>query len=235
MPAAIATSCNHLWDLGDVGGHLAISGEGPLVQCLLDIPGGIRFQSIEADSCLKDLAKLLMECSSTLEVLNIHCFKDRKPSTFILTYQSTEWLSLVSPPTQRLPEFSVDLGYNGILGWFAFAVDFAELGILPPFLHRTLTSITSPHFSEFSLLLFQRSYGYNYKEGDSRRGISWGTGWEVVDEDLYAHAARRDDFQVVIQIVTGKSTVAAVEALFPRMKSKGSLVITQKPTLRPRW
>jgi len=113
-------------------------------------------------------------------------------------------------------------------------VDFAELGILPPFLHRTLTSITSPHFSEFSLLLFQSRYGYSHKEGDPRRGMSWRTGWEAVDEDLYALATRRDDFRVVIQIVTGKLAVATVETLFPRMKSKGSLVITQQTASRTR-
>jgi len=75
-----------------LGGHLTINGLGPLVRCLLDIPGGIRFQSIEASCCLEDLAKLLVECSSTLEVLNIHCFEDSKPGIFTLAYQSTEGL-----------------------------------------------------------------------------------------------------------------------------------------------
>ena len=48
----------------------------------------------------------------------------------------------------------------------------------------------------------------------------------MIDEDLYAHAARRDDFRFVVNIVAGESTEAAVEALFPRMKLKGSLMVT---------
>ena len=69
-----------------LGGHLALSGTGPLVQCLLDLPGGIRFHSIEARSQLKDLAKLLVACSSTLEILNIGCIESGKSSTLTLTH-----------------------------------------------------------------------------------------------------------------------------------------------------
>jgi len=61
-----------------LGGHLALSGTGPLVQCLLDLPGGIHFRSIDANSYLQDLAKLLTACSSTLEVLSIRCFESCK-------------------------------------------------------------------------------------------------------------------------------------------------------------
>jgi len=61
-----------------LGGHLVLRGGAPLVQCLLDLPGGVRFRSIEAISNQKDLAKLLAACSSTLEVLNIGCFESRK-------------------------------------------------------------------------------------------------------------------------------------------------------------
>jgi len=57
------------------GGHLVLRGGSSLVQCLLDLPGGIRFRSIEIDSDQKDSAKLLVACSSTLEVLNICCFE----------------------------------------------------------------------------------------------------------------------------------------------------------------
>ena len=125
---------------------------------------------------------------------------------------------------------SVDLESNGIFRRFELEVNFVELDILPPFLHGTLTSISSPHFSEFSLRLCQE---FNPTGGPGNRKTLWGIGWEVVDEDLYELAARRDDFRCAVQIVTGESTVAAVEALFPRMKSKGSMVITQ---LHPqRW
>ena len=63
-------------------GHLELIGMGPLVQCLLDLPGGIRFHSIEVRCHIKELAKLLVACSSTLEVLSIKCFEGCKCSTF---------------------------------------------------------------------------------------------------------------------------------------------------------
>jgi len=65
-------------------GRLILNGFGPLVQSLLGLPGGIRFHSIEARSHLQDLAELVVGCSSTLEVLIIHCFDNRKPSTSTL-------------------------------------------------------------------------------------------------------------------------------------------------------
>jgi len=116
-------------------------------------------------------------------------------------------------------------------------VDFAKLDILPPFLHKTLTSISSPHFSEFSLRLSQGFFEFDpngnpdrWKGGcDNRWEVrTWCAGWDVIDEDLYAHAAGRDDFRFTIEFVTGQSTEAAIEARFPRMKSNGSLVIIQR-------
>ena len=106
-------------------------------------------------------------------------------------------------------------------------MDFPELEILPPFLRKTLTSISSPHFSEFSLRLCQGWQDFKPRGGGNRRRV-WGTGWEVVDEDLYVHATRRDDFRFTVEILIGLSTVAAVEERFPRMESKGSLFITQQ-------
>ena len=66
------------------GGDLVLYGMGSVIPSLLDLPGGIRFQSIEADSHLKDLAKLLVACRSTLKVLKIRCFESGKPATLIL-------------------------------------------------------------------------------------------------------------------------------------------------------
>ena len=120
---------------------------------------------------------------------------------------------------------SLDLGHNRILRRFELTVDFAELDILPPFLHKALTSVSSPHFFEFSLVLDQGWHDLKPNGGGNHRRV-WGNGWEVVDEDLYAHSARRDDFRFTVKIVRGLSTVAAVEERFPRMKSKGSLLIT---------
>ena len=57
----------------------------PMIRCLLELPGGIRFRSIEADSHLRDLAKLLVACRSTLEVLRIRCFESSKSSTLTLS------------------------------------------------------------------------------------------------------------------------------------------------------
>ena len=127
---------------------------------------------------------------------------------------------------------SVSLGYNGILRRLEIAVDFAELDILPPFIHKALASISSPHFSEFFLRLTQGKFGFGHNGGNPGRGISWGTGWEVVDKELCAFAAGRDDFRFGVQILTGKSTEAEVEALFPRIKSKRALVVTQQ---KPWW
>jgi len=124
---------------------------------------------------------------------------------------------------------NVDLGRNGKFRRFELEVDFAELDILPPFLHKTLTSIWSPYFSEFSLRL---SRGALDGGGPSNRKTLWGAGWDVIDEDLYGYAVQSDGFRFVVQIVPGESTEAAVEALFPRMKANGSLFVTWQ---QPRW
>ena len=52
-------------------GHLHLSGPPHVVQWLVDLPGGIRFRSINVDRFLDDLEKLLAACSSTLEVFTI--------------------------------------------------------------------------------------------------------------------------------------------------------------------
>ena len=134
---------------------------------------------------------------------------------------------------------NVDLGSNKILKRFEFDVDFAELDILPPFLHKTLTSISSPHFSRFSLRLFQGFHEFDpngdgdWSSRDNKWEVrTWDAAWDIVDEDLYALAAGRNDFRFMVEFVKGQSTVAAVEARFPQMKSKGSLVIRQQ---KPRW
>ena len=126
---------------------------------------------------------------------------------------------------------SVNLGCNGILRQFEFAVDFAELDILPPFLHEALTSISSPHFSVFSLLLHQGLLEFKPHGGAKGRRV-WGTRWEAIDEELCARAAGRHDFRLEVEIVKGQSTVAAVEEHFPRMKSKGLLLVRQQ---QPKW
>jgi len=141
-------------------------------------------------------------------------------------------------PQERLREYyggrrsgdilSLDLGCNRILRRFELAVDFIELGVLPLFLHKALTSISSAHFSEFSLLLSQGLLDSDLNIRDGNVSKVWGSGWEVVDKDLYAHAVRRDDFRFTVEIVVGQTTVAAVGAHFPRMKLKGSLVVTQR-------
>ena len=63
------------------GGRLALDGFGSLVQSLLDLPGGTRFHSIKARSHPKDLAKLPVARSSTLEALRILCFDNGNSST----------------------------------------------------------------------------------------------------------------------------------------------------------
>ena len=72
------------------GGQLFLGGAGPLVQCLLDLPDGIHFHSIEVKTHLRDLAKLPVACSSTLEVLKIICAKGGKPRTLTLASRFTE-------------------------------------------------------------------------------------------------------------------------------------------------
>ena len=126
---------------------------------------------------------------------------------------------------------NISLGCNEVFRRFELQVNFAELHVLPPFLHKTLAPISSPHFSEFSLLLRQDFVETKTNGGATRRRV-WGTGWEVVDEVLCACAARRNGFRFTVEIVTGQSTRADVEAHFPRMKAKGSLLVTQR---QPRW
>lgn len=67
------------------GGNLVLRGCPPLVQCLLDISGGIRFRSIETVTCQKNLAKLLVACSSTLEILSIDCSESCESTTLTHT------------------------------------------------------------------------------------------------------------------------------------------------------
>jgi len=66
-----------------LGGHLVLDG-APFVQCLLDLIGDIHFRSIEVASSQKDLRKLLVACSSTLEDLSINCFESCRSATFNL-------------------------------------------------------------------------------------------------------------------------------------------------------
>jgi len=116
----------------------------------------------------------------------------------------------------------VALGSIKILKRLELVSHFEDVETLPQFLHNTLTSVSSPHFWEFSLHLLRGSGN----DGDpGPRTFSWGAGWEIVDEDLYTYAARRGNFRFVIEIPPGASTEAAIAALFPRMKSKGWLVI----------
>jgi len=116
------------------------------------------------------------------------------------------------------------MGSNEILRRFELVVDFEELDTVPRFLHKTLTSVSSPHFSEFYLRLLPE-FDWESQGSGGRRTLLWGAGWGTVDEDLDAYAARKDNFRFVIDIPAGGSTEAVVEALFPQMKSNGSLVI----------
>ena len=72
------------------GGRLVLDIVGPIFQSLLDVPGGIHFHTIEVRIHLKDLAKLLVACSSTLEVLTTRCFDSSKSSVLTPKYQPTE-------------------------------------------------------------------------------------------------------------------------------------------------
>ena len=86
-------------------GHLVLDGTGILVKCLLDLPGGIRFRSIDVDTHQRDLARLPAACSSYLEVLRIRCMENRKFNTFTFMHQSTEG-SLVPVSSSLRPKAS---------------------------------------------------------------------------------------------------------------------------------
>ena len=72
------------------GGNLVLKGGISLVQCLLDLPGDIRFRSIETIDVQKDLEKLVVACSSTLEVLSISCYGSCKSGAIKFTHQSAD-------------------------------------------------------------------------------------------------------------------------------------------------
>jgi len=216
---------------------LVLGATTTIAQSLSNIPGGIHFRSIEVESGQKGLPELLVACSSTLEVLTIRCFQSSKSTTCVPAHRFTERSPISSSPvpkasgslpdpksqhdqprTQRNSQAIRASGGPWRTRHPSFFypqdshVDFVAplFGICPPIV---------PGIRQ------QRKFG-------GRRTL-WGTGWEVVDEDLCAHAARRDDFRFMIEIVPWESTIAAVEALFPRMKSKGSLFVTWQP--RKRW
>ena len=126
------------------------------------------------------------------------------------------------PQDLKLRDGVVILGSIEILRRFELIAYFDEIDTLPQFLHKTLTSISSHHFREFSLRLRP---GLDSDLNPGPKTVPWGAGWEVVDEDLSAHAARRGNFRFVVEIPFGESAKATVEALFPQMKSKGWLLI----------
>ena len=64
-----------------LGGHLDFTGPPRAVQWLVDLPGGIRFRSINVSNLLDDLEKLLVACSSTLEVFTIRYINRRESVT----------------------------------------------------------------------------------------------------------------------------------------------------------
>jgi len=66
-------------------GHLELEGGiDNLMRCLVVLPGGLRFRSIAvvgSQTPGDDLARLLVACSPTLEVLTIQCFEIRESGT----------------------------------------------------------------------------------------------------------------------------------------------------------
>jgi hypothetical protein len=74
------------------GGHLVLRGNAPVIQSLLDLPGGIHFRTIKVSIHQSVPARLLVACPPTLEVLEISCYDSRKSNTLTLTCRSTDGL-----------------------------------------------------------------------------------------------------------------------------------------------
>ena len=122
------------------------------VRFLLKVPGGLHFRSINAGDVNKgELEEILVACSSDLEVLSFHPLS-RKFTQYYLPSSKIRYKSLNQPPYPA-PD-AVDLSRNLALSRLQLRVNHTyDLALALSALRKTLSTISSPVFSEFTLKL----------------------------------------------------------------------------------
>ena len=110
----------------------------------------------------------------------------------------------------------VDLKSHKALEGLNIFVDSVELEILSDFANAALASISSPQFSEFTLILM---HGRPEPSGKTRR-TTWGTGWKAVDKSLSSNGTSFN-----IHIIPREMTKEATKLLFPLLASRKLLSV----------
>ena len=110
-----------------------------------------------------------------------------------------------------------------------------DLALIPPLLHETLLTITSPAFSEFALRLEGLPVNHQFLY-DLSIGTVWGDDWWTIDRDLNNMVtATGRDIKFVVQVGTfggvwGIELQRFVGSIFPLMNARG-LVRVPRPSL----
>ena len=195
------------------------------VRFLLEIPGGLHFRSIDVGGVDKaELDEILAACSSTLEVFSL-CPRSCKstwyyhpPGNRCGVTKAYSFHSLVLDAT--------DLSQNFALTRFELRVDPDDLMLVPPLLHETLSTISSPVFSEFTLKLEDYLVEDHFFYLLSREAL-WGDEWGIVDRDLndMVQVAGKD-IRFVVQVgahggVWLRELRGFMGVMFPLMSARG--------------
>ena len=130
-----------------------------------------------------------------------------------------------------------DLSRNLSLARFELRVDPDELNLIPPFLHETLSTISSPVFSELALRLEGSLIPYCFLHSLSIK-VVWGDEWGMIDKYLndMVHATGRD-IKFVVQVgknggVRGRELRGFVGSMFPLMNARGLVRVLAPSSLR---
>ena len=207
-------------------GKLVLRGWGTIpTRFLLEIPGGLRFRSIDAGGMDRvELDEILIACSSTLE-------------TFSFRPQSRKFTQHEHPPDEshyKLLNHSLryivldtaDLSQNLALTRFEIRVDPDDLTLVAPILHETLLTISSPTFSEFTLKLEGLPTDHRFLYELSINAV-WGDDWWVIDRDLNDMVRKTGrEIKFVVQVginggVWGFELEEFVGDMFPLMNARG--------------
>jgi len=216
-----------------LGGALLLGGrESTTARFLLEIPGGLHFRSIDAGGVDKaELEEILVACSSTLEAFSV-CTRARK---FTQHYHppGESHYRLLNHSLRNTMLGTVDLSQNLALAQFELRVGPEDLTHVPFLLHKILSTISSPAFSEFTLKLEGYPAAHHSLPELSIRAL-WGDEWCIIDQGLddMVHTTGRD-IEFVIEVgmfggVWSHRLQGFVEDMFPLMSARG-LVRAPRP------
>ena len=132
---------------------------------------------------------------------------------------------------------TADLGKNSVLTRLEMRVDPDDLAFVPPLLHETLSTISSPVFSEFTLKLQSLPKDHRFFYPLNISG-AWGDNWWMIDRDLddmVKATGRNIKFVVHVAANSGIWSVGLqrfVGYMFPSMNARG-LVRVVSPSSNP--